>query len=124
MSTADPANVPASPAPDPTAQAVYRRLSRALADVGIAPQPIGERIQPWATLVDDIVVFGALSVTTAARLATLLEDLAGQLTLNNVVPRDAFDNDTPGDFTPTFDPVASPYEPEPGSSRLHPRLGR
>lgn len=124
MSTSDPADVPAFDAPDPTARAVYRRLSRALADVGIAPQPIGERVQSWASLIDGVVVFGALSIPTAARLASLLEDIASQLNTAVASPRDDFDNEPSGDFTPTFDPVAPPYEPGHGPSQFHPRTAR
>lgn len=117
------------PASNPTSQAVHRRLSRALADLGIAPQPIGQRVQPWSSLIDDIVVFGALSISTAARLATLLEDIAVRVAAPCGSAREAADHhgevdDVEGDFVSSFDPVAPPYEPGFGVSQLHPRIGK
>ena len=116
MSTSDPN--------DSTAAAVHRRLSRALADLGIAPQPIGPRVQNWTTLVDGVITFGALSVTTAARLANVLEDIA---TGRVAVPDRGHDDDDPGhaassDFDQTFEPVAPPFEAGSGPSRFHPRV--
>ena len=117
MSTNDPLDTTA-------AEAVHRRLSRALADLGIAPQPIGPRVQNWTTLVDGAITFGALSVTTAARLANVLEDIASGR--EGAPERGQGDNDedraTSSDFGQTFEPVASPFEAGSGPSRFHPRV--
>lgn len=127
MSTNDPLDI----APDSgAAGAVHRRLVRALADLGIAPQPIGPQVQNWANLVDGVITFGALSVTTAARLANLLEDIAAQQ-CDVPVARGQGDEfrdqpdataSTSADFAPTFEPVAPPFDPVSGPSRLHPRV--
>ena len=117
MSNSDPNDTKA-------AEAVHRRLSRALADLGIAPQPIGPRVQNWTTLVDGVITFGALSVTTAARLANVLEDIAAGRAV--VVDRGHEDDDADdmasSDFGQTFEPVAPPFEAGSGPSRFHPRV--
>lgn len=119
-------NDPLDPVPDgDAAAAVHRRLSRALADLGIVPQPIGPRIQNWTTLVDGVITFGALSITTAARLANVLEDIAVGRANEPVSNRDGAEDGAPptsSDFVPTFEPVASPYENGASPSRFHPRV--
>lgn len=118
LSTNDPNDVA-------TAAAVHRRLTRALADLGIVPQPIGPRVQNWTTLVDGVITFGALSITTAARLVNVLEDIAAG---RDASPNDRSDNeqdnepDSVVDFAATFEPVASPFEAGSGPSRFHPRV--
>jgi hypothetical protein len=107
-----------------TAEAVHRRLSRALADLGIAPQPLAPRVQNWTSLVDGVITFGSLSPTTAARLANVLEDIVGRLD-SLAVTRDGTDGypfSDSGDFTPTFEPVAPPFDPVAAPSRFHPRV--
>lgn len=109
------------------AGAVHRRLLRALADLGIAPQPVGPRVANWANLVDGVVTFGALSVETAARLTNLLEDIAaGRINTGSTSERDSIDDDNHDaasrDFAPPFEPVAPPFDPVTGPSRLHPRV--
>lgn len=116
LSTNDPLDTTA-------AEAVHRRLSRALADLGIAPQPIGPRVQNWTTLVDGVITFGALSVTTAARLANVLEDIAsGREGAPERGQGDGEDRVASSDFGQTFEPVASPFEAGSGPSRFHPRV--
>ena len=123
-------NDPLDPAPDPAAgsdaaAAAHRRLSRALADLGIAPQPIGPRIQNWTTLVDGVITFGALSITTAARLANVLEDIAAGRSCAPSISRsedDDCDEATSPDFAQPFEPVAPPFESGSGPSRFHPRV--
>lgn len=107
---------------DQTASAVYRRLTRALADLGIAPQPIGPRVENWSTLVDGVVTFGALSVVTAARLANLLEDIAAGRTVGSTDENDVGTCVASCDSGQTFEPVASPFEAGSGPSRFHPRV--
>lgn len=119
MSTIDPL----SSGDAAMASAVHRRLARALADLGIAPQPIGPRVQNWTNLTDGVITFGALSVTTAARLANLLEDIAGNAGASSAVTTTT-DDEASVDFPTTFEPVAAPLDPAPASSRVHPRMHR
>jgi hypothetical protein len=102
LSTTNPATSNPIGAPDDPDQAVYRRLVRALGDLTIDPRPVGDEPQCWATLdVRDgvsVVAFGALSISTAARLV--------------------------GEYVMApFEPVASPLEPYHTTSRHHPRTG-
>ena len=71
------------------------------------------------------MAFGELNVQAAARLANVLEDLAARVDApcTNGVNRD-HDDPTSSDFSPTPDPVASPYDPGYESSRFHPRMHR
>jgi hypothetical protein len=130
LSTTNPATSNPIGAPDDPGQAVYRRLVRALGDLNIAPQPVGDEPQRWATLDarDDIpvVAFGALSISTAARLANLLEDLASSSRSTSTVQvgDDMHDPDAAGEYAMApFEPVASPLEPFHTTSRHHPRTG-
>lgn len=126
LSTHDPLDPAAGPAPEPVttdaAAAVHRRLSRALADLGIMPQPIGPRVQPWTSLVDGVITFGALSPTTAARLANVLEDLASARPFAVAGRPECEEAVASSDFGQPFEPVASPYEAGSTPSRFHPRL--
>jgi hypothetical protein len=100
---------------------------RALGDLGIVPQPIGDEPQRWANLDvrdgEPVVAFGALSLDTAARLANLLEDLAtGTPTAGIPHGDDMHDPDGAAEYAlAPFEPVASPLEPFHSVSRHHPR---
>jgi hypothetical protein len=130
LSTTNPATSNQIGAPDDPGQAVYRRLMRALGDLNIAPQPVGGQPERWSTLeVRDgvpVVAFGALSISTAARLANLLEDLASSSRSTSAVQvgDDVHDPDGVGEYVMApFEPVASPLEPYQTTSRHHPRTG-
>ena len=131
LSTTNPATSNPIGAPDDPDQAVYRRLVRALGDLTIDPQPVGDEPQRWATLdVRDgvsVVAFGALSISTAARLANLLEDLASgarSSSMTSATDEDMHDPDGVGEYVMApFEPVASPLEPYHTTSRHHPRTG-
>ena len=128
MSTTNPATSNPSGAPGDASPAVYRRLMRALGDLGIVPQPVGNEPQRWANLDvrdgEPVVVFGALSLDTAARLANLLEDLASGAPASGIshTDDDMHDPDGAAEYTlAPFEPVASPLEPFHSTSRHHPR---
>lgn len=132
MSTTNSATTNPTGAPGDPSAPVYRRLMRALADLGISPQPNGDAPQRWATLdeVDGtpVVAFGSLSIATAARLANLLEDIAAGTaggsgaTTTNVDDESEHDPDGAAEYAlAPFEPVASPLEPYQTTSRHHPR---
>ena len=128
LSTTNPATSNPSGAPGGATPAVYRRLMRALGDLGIAPQPIGDEPQRWATLDscdgETVVAFGSLSLDTAARLANLLEDLASGAPSPSIASAndDTHDPDGAAEYAMApFEPVASPLEPFQAASRHHPR---
>ena len=126
MSTTNPATSNPSGAPGDASPAVYRRLMRALGDLGIVPQPVGDEPQRWANLDardgEPVVVFGALSLDTAARLANLLEDLASGAPASGIshTDDDMHDPDGAAEYTlAPFEPVASPLEPFHSTSAHH-----
>lgn len=101
---------------------------RALGDLGIAPQPVGDGPQRWATVDtrdgEPIIAFGAVTFDTAARLANLLEDLATASPASPSTQSDGevHDPDGAAEYAlAPFEPVASPLEPFHSSSRHHPR---
>lgn len=134
MSTTNPATSNPTGGSSGPVPAVYRRLMRALSDLGIeprgvAPQPVGDEPQRWATLDvrdgETVIAFGSLSLGTAARLANLLEDLVpGAASSTASVDDDEHDPDGAGEYVMApFEPVASPLEPYQSVSRQHPRTG-
>lgn len=127
LSTTNPATNNPKGAPGDPIPAVYRRLMRALGDLGIAPQPVGDEPQRWATLDvcdgETVISFGSLSLDTAARLANLLEDLVPGASSSAASADDGpHDPDGAGEYVMApFEPVASPLEPYRSVSRQHPR---
>jgi|GEM_PF-1151362 len=128
LSTTNPAATnPSGVGGDPS-EAVYRRLMRALGDLGIAPQPVGQQSSRWATLDTrdgvPVVAFGPLSLDVAGRLANLLEDFASGSSAPSIAQTDDDTHDPDGAaeyVLAPFEPVATPLEPFHSSSRHHPR---
>jgi len=137
LSTTNPATSNPSGEPGEQIPAVYRRLMRALSDLGIeprgieprgiAPQPVGNGPQRWATLEvcdgETVIAFGSLSLDTAGRLANLLEDIvSGTSSPSTAQTDDEHDLDGSGEYVMApFEPVAAPLEPYQSMSRQHPR---
>jgi hypothetical protein len=119
---------PVSPdpvSPSPAHTAVYRRLTRAFADLGITPVTVDDGSPTWVRVVNDNIAFGELSVATAARLATLLEDLAAgtscpaqRVPWEPMITGPEYEIAVSGPFVP----VASPIAPAAASSRFHPSV--
>ena len=111
---------------DPGSTAVHRRLTRALADLGITPVTIDNGSATWVRLSNDTIAFGELSVATAARLATLLEDLASATSCP--APRVPWEPMITGPeyelaVSGPFVPVAPPIAAFGSTSRFHPSVG-
>ncbi|NBP54141.1 MAG: hypothetical protein EBU67_07610 [Actinobacteria bacterium] len=128
MSTTNPATSNPSGAPGDAIPAVYRRLIRALGDLGITPQPIDDEPKCWAILDTHegsaVVAFGSLSLEATARLANLLEDLVSGVPASSITPAsdDMSGPDAASEYVMApFEPVASPLEPFQAASRHHPR---
>jgi hypothetical protein len=111
-----------------SAQSAVRRLTRALSDLGIWPQPVAAG--NWVGLDPSCgqVTFQAVSVADAARLASLLEDLAG--TAGTASSSRQFFPDCDYEPEPSeylaqrdvFTPVAAPIDPPYPASQHHPRV--
>lgn len=111
---------------DPGSTAVYRRLTRAFADLGITPVAVDGGSATWVRMSHSNIAFGELSVATAARLATLLEDLAAGS--SSPAPRVPWEPMITGpDYelavAGPFVPVASPLAPVASQSQFHPSVG-
>lgn len=122
---------PTDPAPvasitDPASTAVYRRLTRAFADLGITPVTVDNGSATWVRLSNHNIAFGELSVATAARLATLIEDLAvGSACPAPRVPWEPMITGPEYEIAVSgpFVPVAPPVAPFGSTSRFHPSVG-
>lgn len=122
---------PSNPAPtpvdvDPRATAVFRRLSRAFADLGITPVTVDRETPTWVRVSRDNIAFGDLSVATAARLATLLEDLASgnaapapRVPWEPMITGPEYELAVSGPFVPVAPPIAAFGS----TSRFHPSVG-
>ena len=120
----DPASV--ASLDDPASTAVYRRLTRAFADLGITPVTIDNGSATWVRMSNNNIAFGDLSVATAARLATLLEDLATGSSCP--APRAPWEPMITGPeyelaVSGPFVPVAPPIAAFGSTSRFHPSVG-
>jgi hypothetical protein len=111
--------------PDPVHTAVLRRLTRAFADLGITPVTIDNGSATWVRMSNDNIAFGDLSVATAARLATLLEDLAApssgsahRVPWEPMITGPDYEIAVAGPFVP----VSPPLPPAASSSRFHPSV--
>lgn len=105
--------------------AVHRRLTRAFADLGITPVTVDNETATWVRMSNDNIAFGELSVATAARLATLLEDLVAgasgpvaRVPWEPIVTGPEYEIAVAGPFVP----VAPPLAPAVSSSRFHPSV--
>lgn len=105
---------------------VVRRLKRALGDLGIRPQVAGG--EDWVGVDSDHgqVVFHAVGIADASRLANLLEDLAAHAERGRsyflpveVEPEEGHYEAQSGQFTP----VTAPHDPPYPASQYHPRVG-
>ena len=105
---------------------VVRRLKRALGDLGIRPQVAGG--EDWVGVDSDHgqVVFHAVGIADASRLANLLEDLAAHAERGRsyfppveVEPEEGRYEAQSGQFTP----VTAPHDPPYPASQYHPRVG-
>lgn len=133
MSTTNPVTgTPPGGAPNDPSPAVYRRLLRALADLGLCPQPVGGAAQPWVELATHdgtpVVTFAPITIAATARLANLLEDIAAGVAITSVPSTDfdtessEHDPDSAAEYVlAPFEPVAAPLEPFHVTSRHHPR---
>jgi hypothetical protein len=111
--------------PNPVHTAVYRRLTRAFADLGITPVTVDDGSATWVRVANDNIAFGELSVATAARLATLLEDLAVATSRStHRVPWEPMITGPEYEIAVTgpFVPVSPPLPPAASSSRFHPSV--
>ncbi|MCX6529781.1 MAG: hypothetical protein NTZ76_06685 [Actinobacteria bacterium] len=105
---------------------VVRRLKRALGDLGIRPQVAGG--EDWVGVDSDHgqVVFHAVGIADASRLANFLEDLAAHAERGRsyfppveVEPEEGHYEAQSGQFTP----VTAPHDPPYPASQYHPRVG-
>ena len=112
-----------------SAQSAVRRLTRALSDLGVRPQQVvGDN---WVGLDQSCgqVTFQPVSIVDAARLANLLEDLAGAAAGTASSSRQFFPDcdyePEPSEYLAqrdVFTPVAAPIDPPYPASQHHPRV--